>query len=144
MGYQKALGIGNQDVWRLYEKQYKFYGKRRRIMRFFDKKAFLMKVNGVDDRYIREDLQDVGIVFTGPVDGARKSFNKFIRFVAQEDNDDKHCRTPESLLFEDLLEISQFLDDIVHALSDNYPNDILDLSNNLRTIKGTGGKRRIL
>lgn len=114
-------------------------------MRCFDEKAFLRGAVETDKGTLLEDFEDIGIVASDMGDGARKALKDFIKFVGQAD-----CQatdggpSPGRLSYEELLEISKYLNDIVQTLSGNFSIGITELARRLGREKNSAGKRRVL
>lgn len=114
-------------------------------MKEFDRNAFLQEMEKVDDTEWLADFDEIGIVVSDTDEDTRKALKNFVRFMSQADRPDAEGEPPqERISFEELLEISRRLNNIVQVLAGDFSVTLFDLVHNLKKVKNEAGKRRIL
>lgn len=114
-------------------------------MRFFDWKAFQKGAESMDDSALREDINEFGIATSVTATDERAAFIKFIKFVAQADDQGMDsAASAEQLTFLELLEIGRHLNNIVQTLSGDSSMNIDEIARRLGDMKNSAGMRRVI
>ena len=114
-------------------------------MRFFDWKAFQQGAESMDDSALQVDINEIGIVTSVTATDEREALRKFIKFVAQaDDQGTDSAASAEQLTFLELLEIGRHLNNIVQTLSGDSSMNIDEIARRLGDMKNSAGMRRVI